>query len=342
MSSPRLILKKIIPKSFRQVIWDHIRAPLNLARHQMRDAVRFYRHNLRSNIGKQTCRQAMMYSHMLEKGLSMRDFRPFFGKDVVTALPDFIHALDERLPFSHDAAAIARSVLEAYEKRHEALDKNSTDQEFLSNLKAKFKNPSSPNVSAPNLGGVTHLDKEHLKKAASNGVREALRARHSIRMYEQTSISSDVINDCLESASRSPSACNLQPTRIYVVQNQPKIQQLLNIQGGARGFYSEVPLLFILTYDLAFQIGPRSRMQGYTDTGLFAQSLMLALLEKGIGSCPLNWGQEIETDQNLRKAAGISESENIVMLVSAGNLPDSIQCAKSSRFPVCDRVTYLS
>jgi nitroreductase len=341
MNSLRLMLKKIIPKSLRQWIWDHIRAPMNLAKHQIRDALRFYRYNLRSNGANQISRQAMMYSHMLEKGLSMRDCRPFFGKDVVEGLSNYLRKLENGTPTNSHATTIARSVLLAYEDRHSEIESSDDEKKFLNQLRSINEELSHKGKSDTNQGGIILLKSEDLIAAASQGVAQALRARHSVRMYEQADIPNETINNCLEVAGLSPSACNLQPTRIYVVQDKPKIQELLTVQGGARGFYTEVPLLFILTYEISFQIGPRSRMQGYTDTGLFAQSLMLALLEEGIGSCPLNWAQEIETDRKLRKVAGIAESENIVMLISAGYLPEDLKTARSSRSPIANRVTYV-
>ena len=60
---------------------------------------------------------------------------------------------------------------------------------------------------------------------------------------------------------------------------------------------------------------------------------MLALLEEGIGSCPLNWAQETSTDKKMRKLVGVNDSENIVMLLAAGYLAEEYDVARSKRVP---------
>ena len=48
-------------------------------------------------------------------------------------------------------------------------------------------------------------------------VSEAVAARRSIRQFTDAPVSDDVLRDLLERAARSPSGGNLQPWRIYVI-----------------------------------------------------------------------------------------------------------------------------
>mgnify|MGYP000170837843 FL=1 len=51
-------------------------------------------------------------------------------------------------------------------------------------------------------------------------VSEAVFARRSIRDFLETPVSNSLIEELLEKASRSPSGGNLQPWRIYVLNNK--------------------------------------------------------------------------------------------------------------------------
>ena len=321
-------------------MWRAFRVYLNLFRHLMREFLRFKKYNLSVGMeeDRSLSRQLLMYSHILEKGLAMRDSRPFFGRDVVLGLCAFLKQSKGRSGVHPEIQSTAIAVIEAYLKRHEDVTGDETQMKLIESVKVELASVRSECGTVAGDGGVLFLKAEDIERAAK-GVGTAIASRHSVRMYEDTAVPQDVVEDCVRIASRSPSACNLQPTRVYAYHDREKIKGLLGIQGGARGFFSEVPLLFVLTYEISLQVGPRSRMQGYTDTGLFAQSLMLALLERGIGSCPLNWAQEVHTDLKLRKLGGIRDSENIVMLISAGKLPKDYQVAASSRLPVEQRLT---
>jgi nitroreductase len=60
-------------------------------------------------------------------------------------------------------------------------------------------------------------------------------------------------------------------------------------------------------------------------------SLIYALHSLNIGTCCLNWSVTYETDQALRRDAGIEDSETIIMMLAVGHLPDHFSVARSSR-----------
>ena len=344
MSFLRKYIGPLIPLKLRQWMWRNFRVYLNLLRHLFREFLRFRKYNLSVTMEAERAltRQLLMYAHILEKGLAMRNSRPFFGRDVVLALCGYLKDTKGRSGIHSEARSTGQAVVEAYLARHEDVEGDEMEKNFIRSISEKLADAVGDEESlCGGAGGIICVEaKDVLQKA--NGIGEAITSRHSVRMYEESEISQELIKECVQIATRSPSACNLQPTRVYAYQDKAKIKELLELQGGARGFLTEVPLLFILTYELSLQIGPRSRMQGYTDTGLFAQSLMLALLEKGLGSCPLNWAQEVHKDKKLRIIGNVRDSENIVMLLSAGKLPNEVKCAMSTRLPAESKITFDS
>lgn len=333
----RALIKSIIPERVRDWIWTYLRAPLNLFRHALRDAVRFLRYNTldRKTTSFPEFRTLQASAHMLEKGLSLPHPRPLFGQDLIRRMarhPYITNPPSEGLPEAAWTGVL--SVLNKYHRHH--VDIGKEDEATLLLAQHTARNELLPLLAqASPEGGVHHLTKDDAIRSATAGpVSKAIRARHSVRSFAPEPVPSKIIRNAVEVASYSPSSCNLQPTRVHVTHDKALMAQALTIQRGARGFAEQVAVLLVLTYEIALQIGPRSRMQGYTDTGLFAQSLMLALLEHGVGSCPLNWAQEIATDRKLRKLLDIPASQNIVMLVAAGFLPDEFRVAYSKRHPV--------
>ena len=55
---------------------------------------------------------------------------------------------------------------------------------------------------------------------------EAIKSRHSIRKYKKEKLSRDLILEVLESARWAPSAHNFQPWKVYIVNEDDKIDKI--------------------------------------------------------------------------------------------------------------------
>ena len=53
---------------------------------------------------------------------------------------------------------------------------------------------------------------------------EVIKARRSIRKYQEKPVEREKINDCLEAARLAPSACNSQPWHFIVI-DDPKVKE---------------------------------------------------------------------------------------------------------------------
>jgi hypothetical protein len=69
---------------------------------------------------------------------------------------------------------------------------------------------------------------------------------------------------------------------------------------------------------------------------MFAMSLIYALHSLGLGTCCLNWSVEQDADLRLRSVAQIAPSENVIMLLAVGHLPDELAVACSPRKDLSD------
>jgi nitroreductase len=113
----------------------------------------------------------------------------------------------------------------------------------------------------------------------------------------------------------------------------------LACQNGNRGFTEEIDKLLVVTSDLGSFVSPGERNQCWIDGGLFAMSLVYALHSLGLGTCCLNWSVEHEADRKLRQAAGIRESEAVIMMIAVGHLPEVLNVQQSPRKLVDDVLT---
>ena len=263
--------------------------------------------------------------HVIEKGLCMPDFRPKFGKDVVTGLVKSIRELA-----AHPCAAscnpgqlaAARATLREYHDRHLALGIDISDILPASSHEL-FEG------AMPAVGGTrpfTPVDTNDAQ-AFQNVVfsRASVRDMNPDRVPDRT-----LIQQAVETALRSPSVCNRQTARVHVFTGDAA-QRTLALQSGNRGFGHKIPMVIIVTSDLRFFTGTVERYQGWIDGGMFSMLLLLALHAIGLGAVSLNWSVNNAKDLALRKTAAIPEYERIMMLIGCG-YPNE-QC----RIPVSTR-----
>ncbi|MNP41368.1 malonic semialdehyde reductase [compost metagenome] len=158
--------------------------------------------------------------------------------------------------------------------------------------------------------------------------------RFSIRVFNETPVSEELIKEAANIARKSPSVCNRQTTRIYSFSTPEQKKSLLALQNGNRGFGHLASHVIAITSDLQCFTGTGERHQAYVDGGLMAMSFVYALQSLGIGSCFLNWSVTADIDERFRRISGIPKSHVIVTLIAIGNIPEKLNIAESPRLPV--------
>ncbi len=112
--------------------------------------------------------------------------------------------------------------------------------------------------------------------------RELLSSRYSVRSFASTPVSSDKLHAVLEAARLAPTACNLQPQRIFVLQSEEalaKVRSCTTCHFGA-------PVVLMLCYDKesCWERSLDGFSSGEMDASIVGTYLMLALAEQGLGS----------------------------------------------------------
>lgn len=287
----------------------------------MRDMRRYIRHacigwnRIEHDEGQLEGRMIANY-HVVEKGLSMPDFRPLAGVSTVKTLIGLVEEGGRRFCWDENVNyGAARQALSSYGRRH---------QDLGIDLSPTFESDEislllSPSTGGSDSGGAAAYLRESYFSAIHDEFSSFAKSRHSCRVFEtNTPIAIERILEAVDVARHSPSVCNRQCWRVHVYQGYQEVQDLLALQEGNRGFGHTIPSILIVTAGLKVFEGYKERNQAYIDGGLFSMSLMYALHHQELGCVPMCWLASEETDQKLRKLASIGDDEVVLMFLGVG------------------------
>ncbi len=155
---------------------------------------------------------------------------------------------------------------------------------------------------------------------------ELILKRESCRNYTGEPVSTDLLVKCVDSARLSPSACNSQPWKYYVVngeENAQKVRECIQ-PNGANKFTDKCPAFAIVTEQAAtlkpFVIEAVKNAQKWAenDIGLSVAHYCLQASELGLGTCIIGMVQKeklqeyfnIEGEIRIVIATGYSADES--------------------------------
>lgn len=275
--------------------------------------------------------------HALEKGLALAAPRPGFGQvaaaQLLAASESYLArfgadrtlvgaagTLDEYLRFNASVGVDLPEVRVATDRLRAALDRETADC----------------------LGGGTiEVTREAIQRAGRLDLRDFFQSRYSVRQFADATVDSSLLEAAVRMAQKTPSVCNREAGRVYVVDDRNKANALLQHQNGNRGFGDQAGKLLVVTARLDCFLTVGERYQCWIDGGLFAMSLIYALHSLGLGTCCLNWSVEPDVDRAFKTAAGIPDDQAVIMLLAVGHLPERFRVAKSMRRPLEDVLIHI-
>ena len=157
-------------------------------------------------------------------------------------------------------------------------------------------------------------------------VLEVIKARKSIRAYQDKPLPKDTVKSILEAAIHAPTARNLQELEYKVITSKSLIGKLsegiakamqsegMPLKGppGAKpNFFYSAPLLILIT-------APKDNSWAPPDAGLAAQNIMLYATSIDLGSVFIGMAKLIEKDKALMKSLHIADNMAIVAAVICG------------------------
>ena len=140
---------------------------------------------------------------------------------------------------------------------------------------------------------------------------ELMRTRHSIRKYSGRKVGKKKLSYVIEAFRVAPSAKNLQPWYLVIVNDKEIINRLVPACNGQE-FIAEAPIVIAVIGDEKNSYG---RMGGYAsslfiDIGISFEHLMLAAWEQGLGTCWIGSFKE----EDVKEILNVPDEYRVVAL----------------------------
>lgn len=271
----------------------------------------------------------IVFYHPLEKGLTMPELRLGFGKDRILTVVGMINLYMKKWGDNNEVITDAIEVIKEYDQLHK---KNNFElsENVQSAIDSLLNNYNNVEPSVQPL-----FSKELFFSHTEAAFPEFAKSRRSIRNYDiNQSVPKELILKAIDLSRTSPSTCNRQSVRAHIVDNKGKVQKVLALQSGNRGFGHLVDKVILITSDIQSWNVPGERFSPYLDSGFFAMNLLYALHYYHIGACPLNWSENSDRNYKLHKLLNIPDNEIITMMISCGYPVEVFKVVRSKRKPL--------
>jgi nitroreductase len=150
---------------------------------------------------------------------------------------------------------------------------------------------------------------------------ELIRIRQSDRKYSSKTVEKEKIIQCIEAARLSPSACNSQPWRFIIVDDQELKDQIADSSAslGMNKFTFESPVIIAVVLEkmkLTASVGSVLKDKEYSliDIGISVNQFCLQAAELGLGTCIIGWFNESRVKELLQ----VPKSKRVPLIISLG------------------------
>ena len=168
-----------------------------------------------------------------------------------------------------------------------------------------------------------------------NGFMDLARQRFAVREYAQTPVEQAKLDSILEAGRLAPTAKNVQPQHIYVLQSPEAIAKINELTRCAYG----APVVFLVCYDtdLVWTKADGSN-SGDMDCSIVGTHMMMEATELGLGTCWVKWFDPVEVAAAFELPANHKPS----FLMPCGYASENAKPSDHhfSRKPLSETVTY--
>jgi nitroreductase len=252
--------------------------------------------------------------HRLEKGLIMQPRRVFFAANYIQETVNFFSKAINSTTLCNDEKKWAIDVLSNY---FEIVEVNNITKA----ARIAFEN-SLELISRPGNLQDRYIPYKYSDLPRSKVNYEQLevlfKRRRSVRWFKDRKVEVEKISKAILLASTAPSACNRQPYRFLFTNDEKKSIQIANCAMGTVGFSDNIPSIIVVTGDLAYYPFERDRHLIYIDSSLAAMQFMLTIDTLGLATCPINWPDIDQNEEQLNNILKLKSSERVVMLIAVG------------------------
>ena len=113
---------------------------------------------------------------------------------------------------------------------------------------------------------------------------ELIENRHSVRSYKPDPVENEKLEKILEAARLAPTACNLQPFRIFVIRTEGRQEELKKVY-NKEWFVSPPYVLCICALTEKCWVRKDQKRYGDVDAAIAMDHIILAATDLGLGTC---------------------------------------------------------
>ncbi len=152
---------------------------------------------------------------------------------------------------------------------------------------------------------------------------ELVKKRQSVRGYNNFPIEKEKIERCIEAVRLAPSACNAQPWKFIVVDNQELKNKIADCTTTRmipmNHFTKQAPVHIVVVMkmpNISSKMGEIIRNKPFTliDVGIASVHFCLQAAAEGLGTCMLGWFNE----KKVKKLLNIPSSLRAVLIITLG------------------------
>lgn len=269
--------------------------------------------------------------HVIEKGLTMPSPRLGFGKDIVLDLISLCNRYIDIYGITNIQLRNAIAVLLAYIEFHKEKSYAIAKDIVMAIIELSQRVKEGDDVLVQQQ---IHITREDYFNDIEKSFEMFSNSRKSVRNYADKDLPIEKILKAIDLARNTPTSCNRQSNRVYIYTDKQKIQEILKLQGGSRGFLELANKLIIITNELGVYESTRERKQGYVDGGIYTMNLLYTLHYNKVACCVLNCCNSKKNDIKIRKIAEIKETEELVVMIACGEAVENFEIASSPRIPI--------
>ncbi|OBT13677.1 nitroreductase [Vibrio sp. UCD-FRSSP16_10] len=324
-------LKTRIKGIIGQKVIDNTRNYPALLSNFFADMLLYYKHStvFFKNTSKKIECQLILDYHSVEKGLLFEKMKPRFARDRIVSLHKNLVSDSIVCRVTDSQINIAYKVMCEYYELHQVKNIDISNY-FTEEQYNYYKELLSDSYKTDFKGAITYTKDDFYENINEDFVHFS-NSRKSIRKFTGDKVDREAIEKAITLALNTPSVCNRQASKVYLIDDKDKVTNILKLQGGLSGYTENISQLLILTTDrnLFYTIGERN--QFYIDGGMFLMNLLYALHFYRIANCPANWGKTIKEEKRLEQFFKINSSEKIICIIPIGVAEDEFRVTLSKR-----------
>lgn len=306
----------------------HYKTSLRLAHAYLYDLKRFAQHSgvRGTNAQREIESRILKEFHRVEKGLTLKAPRPWFGRQTVETTVRLCEQYRRRSGADLQLVDAAYTALRQYGQffREDAPSWWGPQAAIVEDWL------ESREIDTNRQGGIKRRVSEiSTAESMELAMLSLLRSRSSTRNFSAGVVPDYVMRRAIDDAKRSPSVCNRQGSRIRVYRRGPDTDEILKMQNGNRGFGNDASHIALISADLKTFLTVGERNQGFIDAGMFAMTFQYSLHAQNVGTCSLNWSVNPKQDKRLHSHAGIPDEEIVIMMIAIGYAESNSSVTKS-------------